>query len=59
MIFWNITFFGVVLLTCVFLFQLPFAREGHASTMLKPQVADLRRRRLLMDGPGDVDIATG
>ena len=37
----------------------PFAREGHASVMLKPKAATLRRRRLLMDGPGDVDIASG
>ena len=37
----------------------PFAREGHATVMLKPKAATLRRRRLLMDGPGDVDIASG
>ena len=37
----------------------PFAREGHATVMLKPKAATLRRRRLLMDGPGDVDISSG
>ena len=42
--------------------DIPFAREGHASCMLKPSAAAkklLRRRRLLMGGPGDVDISTG
>jgi|TARA_B110000208_G_scaffold141850_1_gene171183 hypothetical protein len=38
--------------------DLPFAREGHAACMLKPAAAAKRRRRLLMDGPGDVDIST-